>query len=40
MTDKPSFFPAVEEQLGLQLESARRPARVLVIDRIEPPAPD
>jgi uncharacterized protein (TIGR03435 family) len=40
VTDKPSLFGALEEQLGLKLEAARRPTDVLVIDHIEKPAPD
>jgi uncharacterized protein (TIGR03435 family) len=37
-TDKPSIFTAVQEQLGLKLESAREPVDVLVIDHIERPS--
>jgi uncharacterized protein (TIGR03435 family) len=39
-TDKPSLFTAVQEQLGLKLESMRRPAEVLVIGRVQKPTPD
>jgi len=38
--DKPSIFTAVQEQLGLKLESARASVDVLVIDSVERPAPD
>jgi uncharacterized protein (TIGR03435 family) len=40
VTDKPSIFAAVEEQLGLKLEAVRRPTDVLVIDHVEKPTPD
>jgi uncharacterized protein (TIGR03435 family) len=35
--DKPSIFAAVQEQLGLKLESIREPVDVVVIDHIERP---
>ena len=34
----PTFFSALEEQLGLRLLPAREPRPVLVIDKIERPA--
>jgi uncharacterized protein (TIGR03435 family) len=36
----PSIFTAVQEQLGLKLESTKAPVDVLVIDHVEQPVPD
>jgi uncharacterized protein (TIGR03435 family) len=36
----PSFFTAIQEQLGLKLESTKGPVDVLVIDAIEKPVDD
>ena len=36
----PPFPEAVQQQLGLRLQSARAPVDVLVIDSIEQPSPD
>lgn len=39
-TSQPSIFTALQEQLGLKLESTRAPVEMLVIDSIARPGPD
>jgi uncharacterized protein (TIGR03435 family) len=34
----PSLYTAVQEQLGLKLESSRGPVELLIIDRVEKPS--
>jgi len=37
VTDRPSLFTALEEQLGLKLQAQRAPIEVMVIDRVTQP---
>ena len=38
--DRPSLFTAVQEQLGLKLESRRAPLEMLIVENVQPPTPD
>jgi uncharacterized protein (TIGR03435 family) len=40
VSDNPSIFTALREQLGLKLERARGPVELLVIDSVEQPTPN
>jgi uncharacterized protein (TIGR03435 family) len=40
VTDAPSLFSAIQEQLGLKLESTKGPVDVLVTDHVAQPTPD
>jgi uncharacterized protein (TIGR03435 family) len=39
-SDAPTLFTAVQEQLGLKLESAKEPIPVLIIDHVDQPSPN
>jgi uncharacterized protein (TIGR03435 family) len=40
VSDAPSIFAAVQEQLGLKLDFVREPVDVVVIDHVERPTED
>ena len=39
-SDATSIFTAIQEQLGLRLESTKGPVDTIVIDHIEEPSPN
>jgi uncharacterized protein (TIGR03435 family) len=39
-SDSPTLFTAIQEQLGLKLESAREAVPVLIVDHVDPPTPN
>jgi uncharacterized protein (TIGR03435 family) len=39
-SELPTLFTAIQEQLGLKLESAKEPVPVLVIDQVDAPTPN
>jgi uncharacterized protein (TIGR03435 family) len=39
-SDGPSFFTAIQEQLGLKLEARKAPVEFLIIDSVEHPVED
>ena len=40
VVDAPSLFSAIQEQLGLKLESSRGPVEMLVIESVQQPTPN
>ena len=38
--DPPNLFTAIQEQLGLKLESAKEPVPVIIIDHVDQPTPN
>ena len=38
--DRPSLFTALQEQLGLKLESRRAPLEMLIVESVQQPTPD